>query len=160
MVGVEFNFIPVDFAADAIVKIAVHTESIGSHGHTYHINNFSHPTSFDSLLDGVRLFVTSTSKHDDDPAAQELAAMTYLAWRKKIESSDESNPLFVVRSMFHSWFPNTSLVSCTNTWTALQALAEKSVTARLTACPRVNPDTVARWLSRLHAKGLMFGRVY
>ncbi len=99
--GVEFNFVPVDSAAAAIVKVAKRTA--GHTGGTFHINNFSQATTFDTLLEGVRRFM-----EDIDAAAPALEAETYLAWRRKIDASDESNPLYVVRSMFRSWYATRS----------------------------------------------------
>jgi hypothetical protein len=106
---VEFNLVPVDFAADVIVKIAKHKTTVrgDSGGGTFHVNNFSHATTFETLLEGVRRF--ATGEVASPPTATALEAMTYLAWRKKIDASDENNPLFVVRSMFHSWYLPLSL---------------------------------------------------
>jgi thioester reductase-like protein len=150
--GVEFNFVPVDSAAAAIVKIAKHTA--GQPGGTFHVNNFSQATTFDTLLEGVRRFMEDTaSSSPGDAAAPSLEAVTYLAWRRKIDSSDESNPLYVVRSMFRSWyataharaqaspkpwppklctasgetrFPGTSSAECRKTVALLQAIANSS----------------------------------
>jgi hypothetical protein len=92
----------VDFAADVIVKITKHKTTVCGGGGTFHVNNFSHATTFETLLEGVRRFATRDASSPE--IATSLEAMTYLAWRKKIDASDETNPLFVVRSMFHSWY--------------------------------------------------------
>lgn len=160
--GVEFNFVPVDSAAAAIVKIAKHTA--GQPGGTFHINNFSQATTFDTLLEGVRRFMEDTaSSSSGDAAAPSLEAVTYLAWRRKIDSSDESNPLYVVRSMFRSWFPGTSSAECGKTVALLQAIADSSrkleegtdgATAKV-ACHPIDSRVVASWLHRFKAKDLV-----
>lgn len=107
--GVEFNLVPVDFAAETIVRITKHTREENSltalaSGRIYHINNFGQATPFDTLLAGILQFVRTTSGPTEAAAANKLERVTYLTWRKRIYASDESNPLFVVRSLFHSWY--------------------------------------------------------